>query len=119
MPKTFLAIKKETIKRRARKRKMAYGLSDKFLQKLLSNPVCQWCKVFCNVETHAQHEKNDFSIDRINPLLGYTEDNVQVLCCDCNNNIKSVMDQLICRRQRQANRKQRNEARRKEFTSSR
>lgn len=90
---TFVDIKRETIRKRAIRNELDFNLSRSLLTYLLSNPVCKKCGVFCDVEVNGSgcHKDDDFSLDRINPLKGYVPNNVQVLCCKCNNK-KSVTD---------------------------
>lgn len=83
-------------KARAKKKKMAFDLDTDFLLELFENQdgLCYYSKI------PMSWKSNDwycFSIDRKNPLLGYTRDNV-VLCCVAANYIKLDQDRETFKR---------------------
>lgn len=92
---TFLRSKKHNLHRGAQKRGLTFKLSSQEIQKILSNPVCHYCKIFCDMEQNrGNHKPNSFTFERLDPLLGYEPGNVVCACSSCNTR-KSVSDQNI------------------------
>lgn len=92
--KSLVTRKLENIRRNCRKR----GLEKTKLiaydvQKLLSNPICHYCGVFCEVGL-PDRTPNLFTFERVDPKQGYTPENVVCACWQCNNG-KAKEDQKV------------------------
>lgn len=93
--RSFVYTKRHNLKNSARSRNLLFDLSSKEIQRILSNPVCYFCKCFCSLETTGGVSQPDsFTFERVNPVLGYVSGNVVCACNTCNNK-KSVQDQMI------------------------
>jgi 5-methylcytosine-specific restriction endonuclease McrA len=80
---------KKRLKFRAVKAGMACDVSTEFLRFIWNaDTKCQICSVSFVLDMNSASSK---SIDRFNSELGYTKDNVHVMCRRCNS-IKSVFD---------------------------
>lgn len=56
------------------------------MQRLSDNPFCECCEKELDINFKQNNKFNDSSpsMDRVNPLKGYTEENVAILCWRCN-----------------------------------
>jgi hypothetical protein len=83
---SFVKGKHHNLKRSAERRKLTFRMSSKDIQKLLSNPICHFCGVFCDLEVTGGVQGDDtFTFERLNPLNGYVPSNVVCACHKCNN----------------------------------
>ena len=62
-------------------------ISVEKVQKLFVKQNGECCLCDCALKTfnYKKLDRQQFSIDRINSKFGHTDDNVQLLCCGCNN----------------------------------
>ena len=75
---------------RARKKNVEFDkdfFTVKYLMnRLLENPLCECCKTELDIGFKQNKKFNDKSpsMDRVNPKMGYTRNNVAILCWRCN-----------------------------------
>lgn len=76
------------IRHRALARGIGFSLSRRALKQMLKTKNCPVCwAVFVSEQNH----KHEISIDRIVPVLGYTDKNTAAICRECNT-IKADLD---------------------------
>lgn len=80
---SYIDNKRSSLRKRARRNGVPFSVSASRLRKILSVRNCPVCGVLLNNE---ENHPNAKSIDRVVPNLGYTDDNVAVLCRECNTN---------------------------------
>jgi len=49
------------------------------------NGDCNICGCIMKIFNYKSNDRKQFSIDRVNPFYGHTDDNIQLLCWGCNN----------------------------------
>ena len=81
MPKKYAYQLWYRTKARAKKKGLAFGLSREFVENVILNGKCSVTGIKFNKKASSKkYGAFTASIDRINPKLGYTEDNCQVVC---------------------------------------
>lgn len=98
----YFAIRTSDIKRRSNKKQIPFNLNEQFLYELYNKQrgLCYYTNVPMKISTDnftikGQADLDVVSVDKINPDLGYIENNV-VLCCSGINKLKgnSTIEEL-------------------------
>lgn len=102
--KDFCKSKKKRLESRNREKKLPkFGeLSVSHLIDIYQNRQCAYCQVKCNfLHINSVHSGQNYyaTIDRVNPLYGYYDENIVIACYRCNQK-KGAQEQWVVKNHR-------------------